>query len=334
MHSYILQAFTEHPWAILPQKLVVLDEVVARHISGEKLTAEEIQARIHGASRPPARSAVEPGNPQLVAVLPLFGTIFPRANMMTETSGATSVERFAAEFSSLVENPDIGAIVLDVNSPGGQVTGIAEAAKRIYEARGKKPIVAVANHLMASAAYWIGSAADEIVATPDSEVGSVGVFAVHQDISQKLEKDGVKVTFIKEGRYKTEGNPYEPLTKEAHEVIQERVSAVYGDFINALATHRGVNAEDVRNGFGEGRVVNAKQALRLGMADRIETIDQTIQRLFKGMRGGSSAETVNPSPRADSAEAPALRNDPAAAEFEHQAQSLSERVTKILKKEN
>jgi len=332
-HSYILQAFTEQPWAILPQKLVALEEIVYRHITGEKLTAEEVQARIHGASRPPARSASEIGNPQLVAILPLFGTIFPRANMMTEMSGGTSAERFAAEFSALVENPEIGAIVLDVNSPGGQVTGIAEAANRIYQARGKKPIVAVANHLMASAAYWIGSAADEIVSTPDGEVGSVGVFAVHQDVSKKLEQDGVKVTFIKEGKYKTEGNPYEPLSEEAHAVIQSRVSDVYESFLNSIALHRGVKTDDVRNGYGEGRVVSAQQAIRSGMADRIETLDQTVTRLFNQMRGGSpsprsrSAETVNPTPSAES-------SDPAAAEFDRQAQSLSERVNHILKKEN
>lgn len=333
MRSYILNAFTESPWAILPQKLAVLEEIVYRHVSGEKLTAEEVQTRIHGASRPPNRNEGVVGSAQMVAILPLFGTIFPRANMMTDVSGATSAERFAADFSALVDNPEIGAIVLDVNSPGGQVNGIAEAANRIYQARGKKPIVAVANHLMASAAYWIGSAADEIVATPDGEVGSVGVFAVHQDVSKKLEQDGVKITFIKEGKYKTEGNPYEPLSEEAHAVIQARVSDVYESFLNSIALHRGVKPDDVRNGYGEGRVVSAQQSIRLGMADRIETLDQTVTRLLNQMRGGSPslkehyAFNVNPTPSADS-------SDPAAAEFEHQAQSLSERVQHILKKEN
>lgn len=334
MHSYILQAFTEKPWAILPSKLAVLEEIVYRHVSGEKLSAEEVQERIHGAARPADRNVGVIGNPKMVAILPLFGTIFPRANMMTDVSGATSADRFGAKLSALVDDPEIGAIVLDVNSPGGQVNGIADVANRIFEARGKKPIVAVANHLMASAAYWIGSAADEIVATPDAEVGSVGVFAVHQDISKKLEQDGIKVTFIKEGKYKTEGNPYEPLSDEARAVIQSSVTEAYDNFINSLARNRNVKASDVRNGYGEGRVVGAQQAIRLGMADRIETIDQTVERLFNQMNSGSSpalsgrsAEQVNPSPSADS-------SDLAVAEFERQAQSLSERVTNILKKEN
>lgn len=349
MRSYILQAFTEYPWAILPKKLAALEEIVSRHIHGEKLTAEEVQARIHGAARPPERNVGQAGGSQMVAILPLFGTIFPRANMMTEVSGATSAELFGAQFSALVNAPEIGAIVLDVNSPGGQVNGIAEVARRIYEARGVKPVVAVANHLMASAAYYIGSAAEELVVTPDAEVGSIGVFAVHQDVSRALEQDGVTVSIIKEGKYKTEGNPYEPLSGEARAVIQESVSAYYDDFVAAVALHRGVGADEVRNGFGEGRVVRAKKAVSLGMADRIGTMQDTIAGLLERINAGalpvatatttggklSATINVNLTPlMVSTAQAPALRSDPAAAELERKAQSLRERVTHILNKEN
>lgn len=333
MSSYILQAFTEYPWAILPAKLTALAEVVERHVRGEKLMPEEIEARIHGASRPADRMVSTDSNVQKVAILPLFGSIFPRANLMTEMSGATSAERFGAQFDALVNDPDVGAIILDVNSPGGQVNGVAEAANRIFEARGKKPVVAVANHLMASAAYWIGSAADEIVVTPSADIGSIGVFSVHQDVSKALENDGVKVSIIKEGKYKTEGNPYEPLADEARAAIQERVKESYDAFVEAVARHRGVAPDDVRNGYGEGRVVGSQRAIRLGMADRIETLDQTVNRLFNQMRGGSpsprgrSAEVTNQTPSAES-------SDPAAAEMERKAQSLRDRVNQILNKEN
>src|SRR5258706_8141508 len=117
---YVLQAFVEYPWAILPQQLMVLEEIVMRHTAGEKLNAEEIETRIHGASRPPNKRI------NSVAVLPLFGTIFPRANMMTQISGATNAEQFGAQFSELVNNPEVGSIVLDINSPGGQVNGVDE----------------------------------------------------------------------------------------------------------------------------------------------------------------------------------------------------------------
>ena len=274
MKSYVLQAFMETPWAILSNKLEMLEEIVVRHINGEKLSAEEIQTRIYGAVRPLERQV------NRVAILPLFGTIFPRANMMTDISGATSAERFGSQFSELVKDPNVNAIVLDVNSPGGQIGGIEELSKKIFDARGTKPIVAVANHLMASAAYWIGTSADEIVVTPSGEVGSIGVFAAHQDISAQLEKDGIKVSLIKAGKYKAEANPYEPLTDEARSAIQENVSDIYGSFVDAVARNRGVKSAAVRNGFGEGRVVSARQAIDLGMADRIGTLDEVINQLL------------------------------------------------------
>lgn len=272
--SYILQAFVETPWAILPNKLAALAEIVERHANGEKLDAEEIETRIHGATRPPERRV------NSVAVLPLFGTIFPRGNLMTEMSGATSAERFGAKFAELLRDPDVGAIVLDVNSPGGAASGIEEVSKQVFDARGQKPIVAVVNHLMASAAYWIGSSADEIVVTPSGDVGSIGVFAVHEDWSVALDKAGVKVSIIKEGKYKAEGNPYQPLGEEARAAIQTRVREVYDAFVEAVARNRSVNPAAVRGGFGEGRVVGAREAVKLGMADRIATLEETVNGLL------------------------------------------------------
>lgn len=320
--SHVLQAFVDSPWAILPSKLIVLGEVVIRHVNGEKLTAEEIEARIHGASRPADRRV------QSVAVLPLFGTIFPRANLMTDISGATSAERFGAQFAELVNDPSVGAIVLDVNSPGGQINGVPELSTAIFEARGKKPIVAVSNHQMASAAYWIASAADEIVVAPSGDVGSIGVFSVHQDISKQLEADGVSTTLIRAGKYKAEANPYAALTEEARAHIQSRVDDAYNWFVEAVARNRGVKTATVRDGFGEGRMVSADQAVSLGMADRVGTLDETVARLLDqaNVPAAMQAETINlptaPQP-----------SDAARAEMERQAQSLRERVNQILEKE-
>ena len=272
--SLILQAFIESPWAILPNKLAVLEEIVLRHVSGEKLDAEEVQARIHGATRPPERQVNK------VAILPLFGTIVPRANMLTDVSGATSAERFGAQFDMLVADPQVDAIVLDVDSPGGNIQGIEEVSRKIFEARGTKPIVAVANHTMASAAYWIASSADQVVVTPSGEVGAIGVFTVHEDMSQALEQDGVKMTIIKAGKYKAEGNPYEPLSEETKAFIQARVTESYDNFVNAVARNRGVLTGIVKDSFGEGRMVGAMQAVSLGMADRIGTLEEAISELL------------------------------------------------------
>lgn len=283
--QHISRHLLETPWAILPSKMEAILEVVTRYFTGEKLSAEEVQMRINGATRPSERIAGS------VAVLPLFGTIVPRANLFTNASGATSAEMFGKRFDELMSDPSVGAIILDVDSPGGQVAGVEEVSKKIFDARGRKPVVAVANHLAASAAYWIATAAEELVVTPSGEVGSIGVFAAHEDLSESMAKEGVKVTMISEGKYKTEGNPYEPLSEEAKAAIQERVAEVYDSFVKAVARNRGVKAADVREGFGEGRVVSSKKAVQLGMADRVGTLDETILRMQKGMpRKGMSAD--------------------------------------------
>jgi signal peptide peptidase SppA len=321
MRTIQLSRAALEPWAILPQALSVIVDVVTRHFAGEKLDAEEVQTRIHGAKRPSERVAGS------IAVLPLFGTIFPRANMFTDVSGATSAEMFGRRFDELLNDATVGAIVLDVDSPGGQVPGIEELSTKIFEARGTKPIIAVANHLMASAAYWIGTAADELVVTPSGEVGSVGVFAIHEDVSESLLKEGVKVTVISEGKYKTEGNAYEPLSEEARAALQTRVAEVYERFVQAVARNRGVKASEVRSGFGEGRTVGARQAVKMNMADRVETLDDTIARLQRsGWRPKSQqaelsdvqpeAETVNVPEEAASSSAVEPAADEQAAEIE------------------
>lgn len=286
MSDLILQAIYDTPWAILPAKLAEIVAVAKRHAAGVQLSAEEIEAVKAAARKPDVRAG---GG--AVAVLPLFGSIFPRANLMTEMSGATSAERFATLFRSALADPDVASIVIDVDSPGGAVSGVPELADLIFGARGQKPVVAVANHLAASAAYWVATAADELVVTPSGEVGSIGVFAAHEDWSRAYDQAGVTVNLVSAGKYKTEANPYEPLGEEARAAIQGRVNDYYGMFTQAVARQRGVKVGDVRDGFGEGRVVGAREAVRLGMADRIGTLDETIVRVARS-RGSSG-------PRAD-----------------------------------
>lgn len=280
--SLLLSEVYRTPWAILPEKLAAIIAVVERHELGLRLSAADIEA-IAKPGRPPS---INGG----IAVLPVFGVIVPRANLMTETSGATSAERLSAALQQAVNDPNVGAVVLDIDSPGGAVQGIDELAQSIYSARAVKPIIAAVNHLAASAAYWIASAASEIAVSPSGEVGSIGVFAAHEDVSKASENVGVKTTLISAGKYKTEGNPYEPLSDEARASIQKRVDEYYGIFTSAVARGRGVSAATVRDGYGEGRIVGAKEAMHLGMVDRVETMDETIARLQKRSKGQRAAQ--------------------------------------------
>lgn len=278
-HSYVLQAIYASVWALLPAKFAEVLAVAERHAAGIQLSAEDI-AEIKAAARPAAASR------GAVAVIPVLGTIIPRGDSLAESSGAISATRIGAMFQAAQAEPSVGAIVLDINSPGGAAAGVEELAQLIYQARGAKPVVAVANHMAASAAYWIATAADEIVVSPSAQVGSIGVFAAHQDQSAAMEQDGVKVTLISAGKYKTEGNPYQPLSEEAMAYAQSMVDETYATFVKAVARGRGVGVAAVRDGFGQGRMVGAKEAVSQGMADRIDTMDGTIARLMRPTRGG------------------------------------------------
>lgn len=244
------------------------------------MSREEIEARTGPAGYQQQAS---------VAVLPLYGPIMHRSSAFTAFFGGTSVEKWGRAFDELVASERIGAIVLDVDSPGGTVDGVPELAERVRSARGTKPIVAVSNTFMASAAYWIASAADEIVVAPSGEVGSIGIWSMHVDISGWLEKWGEKVTLISTGKYKMEGNPYEPLSEEARAAIQQDVDHYYGLFVDAVAKGRNTTAKAVRDGYGQGRMVTAKAAVEAGLADRVGTLADTIGRQSRAL-GKRAAE--------------------------------------------
>lgn len=270
-YSRVIAAVRDTPWAILPEKLHDILAFLNIKAQGGSIDAEVLaELRAAARERPKLRANGD------IAVLPLVGTISQRIDMMSEMSGGVTVEAFTKEFRALLNDPTVAAIVLDVDSPGGTVTGIEELSTEIFKARGIKPISAVANSLAASAAYWIASAADELAVSPSAIVGSIGVIAAHEDWSAADAMAGVKTTLITAGQYKAEGNPFEPLSDEARATIQKRVDEAYGMFTKAVARNRGVSVETVRTGFGEGRVVGAKEAVSLGMADRVATLDDVI----------------------------------------------------------
>lgn len=266
----ILRAAGRTPWAIQEGKLQEIVAFLELRANGGLVAEEDVRAFAASNRRP------TPAAHGSVAVLPLFGVIGHRMNAMSSMSGGTSTEKFASLFANALEDPNVRAIVLDIDSPGGTVQGVSELASQIYKARGTKPIVAVANALAASAAYWIASAADEIVAPPSGEVGSIGVFVIHTDVSKAEAADGVTHTIIKAGKYKAEGNPYEPLSEEARAAAQEYVDGYYGMFVGAVAKNRGVSVGDVRSGYGEGRTLRAADALKAGMIDRVGTLDSVL----------------------------------------------------------
>lgn len=247
------------------------------------MSYEEAQAEIDAAGGVEAaidrrREAAIARRQGMVAVVPIRGVIMPRRNIFELIGLGTSVQSIVAMTRAAQADPDVKAVVQAYDSPGGSSAGVPEGFDSLMALRGDKPIVAVAEHLMASAAYWLASAADEIVAAPSALVGSIGVFSLHMDFSKMLEDVGVRPTFIHAGKYKVDGNMYEPLTDTAREEIQAMVDDVYGQFIDAVAKGRGVTPAVARGeGFGEGRVRTAKAALAAGLTDKTRTLEQTLQ---------------------------------------------------------
>jgi signal peptide peptidase SppA len=269
----LMATFAATPWAMDLGRLEALSALLERASAGEDLDiAAGIEAKAERATY------VNAGAKENVAVIPVYGVIAHRAQMVNNVCGpgGTSTEALEAAIRAAVDDPSIRSIVLDVDSPGGSVFGVAELAATIFAAREKKPIAAVANATAASAAYWIASAAHELYMIPSGEVGSIGVYGKHVDSSKADEAAGKVTTVISAGKYKTEGAG--ALTEDAKAFMQSRIDAYYSDFVRAVAKHRGASVEDVRNGYGEGRTLGAKAALDAKLVDGIATMSEVISK--------------------------------------------------------
>ena len=279
------------PWALMPERLHALASVVTRWSIGttpdtDTLKKIELDRVAREMRRTASASPVTGG----IAVLPLYGVITQRGNMVDAVSGPgmTSTQQFAAALRDLLADDAVSQILIDIDSPGGSVYGVAELADEIMAARSHKPVVAIANSLAASAAYWIGCAASEFYVTPGGEVGSIGVWQAHQDFSRALDEAGVTTTLISAGAFKVEGNPYSPLDHEAQSFIQSRVDEYYAAFARAVSRGRGVTVAQVRDGMGQGRVLGAQAALDQHMVDGIATLEDVLMQIQTRERQGSA----------------------------------------------
>jgi capsid assembly protease len=286
-------------WVIDPEALPALVEAHrARPRALDRLTAAAAAATPRAARRGAGQRA---GG--TVAVIPLTGVLTPRASLLSFLfGGGGGLVDFRDMFREAVNSPDVGAIVLDVDSPGGLIDLVPETAAEVRAARGAKPIVAVVNTMAASGAYWIACQADELVVTPSGVAGSIGVYMVHEDWSGWNEQQGIVPTYISAGKYKVEGNPDQPLSEEAAADWQREADDLYGLFVADVAAGRGVSEDQVRSGYGQGRTVRpAARVLEAGLADRVDTLENVIGEL---LAAGSSAQPGAQAARAEAGDRP------------------------------
>lgn len=292
----IIQAAMRQPLALRQDKLAEIAAMLAaRAVRGEgDAAAAAFWAAVDKAERQAADQRIAQGRTQGVAVIPIRGTLAHHAGGMREASGGASYESVVSQLDAALAAPEAGAVLLDIDSPGGVVNGLPEAAARIRSARGgDKPVWAIANSGMASAAYWLGAQADRLIATPSAEVGSVGVWAGHEDISAALEMEGRKVTLVQAGARKTDGNPFQPLSEAALADMQAKVDAFEAMFVEDLARGRGMSADAVRKGFGEGAMFLADEAKARGMVDDVMTFEDALSALSAEIARPAAGRTAS-----------------------------------------
>ena len=221
------------------------------------------------------------GSPPGVAVIPIHGTLVRRTVGLEAESGLTSYAGLAAQLDAALASPEIAAILLDIDSPGGESGGVFDLADRIRAASEVKPVWAVANDMAFSAAYALASAATRVFVARTGGVGSIGVIAMHVDQSVKDAKDGVRYTAVFAGERKNDLNPHEPISDEAHAVLKAEVHRVYDIFVETVARHRGLALEAVR--ATEAGLFFGPDAVAAGLVDAVGGFDDALAQLTQSL---------------------------------------------------
>lgn len=208
------------------------------------------------------------------AILPIYGFLTKRPGPFADFYRTTSYEEIDAELQKALENPLVTQIILDIDSPGGEVSGLFDLCDFIYESRSKKLIEAIANDDAFSAAYAIASSAQHVWCTRTSGLGSIGVIATHYDQSQFDHKEGLKITPIFAGKHKNDLSPHAPLSKEALESTQSEMNRLYTLFIETVARNRNLSKEKVQS--TEAALFFGSNAMDHGLADGLRTLHDLI----------------------------------------------------------
>lgn len=253
------------PWAITETALHTILEIASRENESPQAVAAKLGRNLQNTYSVTERDGV--------AIIPVTGPLFRYANLFTMISGASSYELIARDFTAALENPQIKGIILDIDSPGGEVNGVSELSNMVFAARGKKPVVAYASGDAASGAYWIASAADEIVVSETSALGSIGVVGMYQG------KSGKSAEAVEIVSSQSPHKRLDPTTDDGRSRLQIRIDSMADVFIETIARNRNVSAENVQNHYGGGDVMIGAKAVSAGLADRIGSLEGLIAEL-------------------------------------------------------
>lgn len=248
-----------------------LDVILA--VLGSRVGLTDLAAPV--GTTPPDRATLSINS--TIAVIPIHGTLVRRTVGLEAESGLASYAAIAGQLDAALANPNTAAILLDIDSPGGESSGVFDLADRIRATASSKPVWAVANDMAFSAAYALASGASRIFVSRTGGVGSIGVIAMHVDQSVKDAQDGVHYTAVFAGDRKNDLNPHEPISDDAHAFLQSEVNRVYGLFVETVAKHRGLKTETVK--ATQAGLFFGKDAVSAGLADAVGTFDDALLQL-------------------------------------------------------
>lgn len=265
-------------WSILPDELNRIQQAYQSYLTSERGEGRGLSGVIDDRflKKVPETFFIDGG----IGVLQIEGVITPKSDIWSFLFGGSTVEVMTRDLKTLLGMDEVKAIVLDIDSPGGNVNGIQEFADMVFAGRETKPIYAISAGVMASAALWIGAAAEEVFITSETvTTGSIGVITKHIDISKLEEMMGIKTTEIVAGKRKRIASEFAPLTREGMEDLQRQVDHVYDAFTGDIARFRGTGIDDVLENMADGRVFVGSQAIEAGLIDEIVSADDLMERV-------------------------------------------------------
>lgn len=265
-----LEAIANDPWLITEQgirKVVAVAERAA--VPDVEALARYESQRLDGTARVQDRNGT--------AIIPVRGPIFRYANLFTNFSGGTSTQTLATDFTTALEDESIREILLDIDSPGGAAKGINELAQAVYDARGRKPIVAYSGGEIASAAYWIGSAADRIVIDRITLAGSIGAVMTILDSRERDKKLGMREIELVSSQSPDKRIDHD--NNEGRAKLQKIVDDLGAVFVESVAMHRGVDVETVLSDYGRGGILVGQNAVDAGLVDELGSLETVIAQM-------------------------------------------------------
>lgn len=276
-------------WAIKRDAYTSIMEILKAHKEGPKIDLKALEAKALALNPQPQGS--EPYQViDGIAVIPVRGVLSKSPSLFERVVyGAASMTEIKTRVNHALNNGRVKSILLDVDSPGGTVDGTQELADFIYAARQVKTVFAFCDGLMASAAYWIGSAAEQIfISSGTVEVGSIGVITTHYDFSEMDKAYGVNITEIFAGKYKAAGSDVKPLSPDDKEYIQSRIDYLYSVFVEAVAKNRDTDVDTVLSQMADAKIFIGQEAITAGLVDGVSTFEAVLDKMKSGSTAGDA----------------------------------------------